>query len=72
MTISNAIINQAIFAHRDAVSALSALSSLIPSNDDMHPLVAVLTSNLEASHNALVAVLYTMQAEINGEGDNTA
>lgn len=57
MTISNATINQAIFAHRDAVSALSALSSLIPSNDDMHPLVAVLTSNLEASHNALVAVL---------------
>jgi len=70
MTVSNVTIDQAIFAHRDAVNALSAFSSLIPSNDDIHPLVAVLTSNLEASHNVLVAVLYSMQVEINGRDDD--
>lgn len=49
MTDCNASMIELLFRHKNAVDAITAFSSLHPSCDDIHPLVAALSENLEAS-----------------------
>ncbi|EBU0958378.1 hypothetical protein CVX18_23700 [Salmonella enterica] len=49
MTDSNHTILDMIIRHRKAVEAFTALSSMLPIDDDVHPLVELLSANLEAS-----------------------
>ncbi len=53
MTDSDVSMIELILAHREAVEAITAFSSIHPMDDELHALVALLSANLEGSFNRL-------------------
>ncbi|EJF5679489.1 hypothetical protein M8V95_004361 [Salmonella enterica] len=53
MTDSDVSMIDMIIAHRKAVEAFTAVSALIPIDDELHALMGVLSDNLEVTFNRL-------------------
>ena len=49
MTDTNSTMLTLITRHQNAVEAFTAFASLHPLDDDLHPLIELLSANLEAS-----------------------
>lgn len=49
MTDTNPIMLDLITRHQNAVEAFTAFASLHPLDDDLHPLIQLLSANLESS-----------------------
>lgn len=53
MTDADITINNMLIAHRDAVNAIAAFSLIFPLDNDFHPLIELLSSNLQSTFDGL-------------------
>lgn len=53
----NMIAYDALRRHEDAIEAFSSLLSLMPSNDALYPLLALLSANLEVTFRPLMPLI---------------
>ncbi|EIF9977521.1 hypothetical protein LF283_005103 [Salmonella enterica] len=62
MTDANPTMLAMIIRHRNAVEAFTAFASLLPLDDDLHPLVELLSANLDDSFRGIYPHLFGLDS----------